>query len=168
LVLQIPIGTSNTNWYFKYQLHWYFEYQLAPSKQMFVAICYFLSWVANSSSLKILLWGISPKGSTRNNGVESNFGSFLLPMIMLRDELIQTFGYPRACRFRKTKQTNQFWSLRLPTFFKTWFLLHKMWLKLAKIDQKLTKNGFFDKVSFFTVFVLRMSQMCSTTWKTWK
>jgi hypothetical protein len=38
LVLQIPIGTSNTNWYFKYQLvlqyqlvlrkyHWYFEYQ---------------------------------------------------------------------------------------------------------------------------------------------
>jgi hypothetical protein len=41
LVLQIPIGTSNTNWYFKYQLilqipigtsntNWYFKYQLVP------------------------------------------------------------------------------------------------------------------------------------------
>jgi hypothetical protein len=61
--------------------------------------------------------------------------------IMLRDELTQkfshfdkitVFGYPRACKFRKPHQTNQFWSLRLPPFFKTWFLLHKMWQKLAK------------------------------------
>jgi hypothetical protein len=49
--------------------------------------------------------------------------------IMLRDELSQKcshfikgywFWIPQSiCRFRKTKQTNQFGSLRLPTFFKT-------------------------------------------------
>jgi hypothetical protein len=40
------------------------------------------------------------------------------------------------------------WELRLPTFFKTGFLLHKLWLKLAK----LTKNeifGFFFKSFIF-------------------
>jgi hypothetical protein len=65
--------------------------------------------------------------------------------IMLRDLLTQKcsqktvtdFGYPRACRFRKYQKINRSWSLPLPTFFKTWFVLHKMWLKLEKIDQKL-------------------------------
>jgi hypothetical protein len=41
----------------------------------------------------------------------------------------------------------------------------------AKIGKKWPKIEFFDffeNVSFFTVFVLRMSGMCSTTWKTWK
>jgi hypothetical protein len=49
-----------------------------------------------------------------------------IPHIMLRDELTQkfshfdnitVFGYPRACRFRKPHQTNQFWSLRAPSNF---------------------------------------------------
>jgi hypothetical protein len=48
--------------------------------------------------------------------------------IMLRDELtlkcvnikiVFGFGYPRACRFRKTKQTNQIWFLVRLIFFKT-------------------------------------------------
>jgi hypothetical protein len=54
--------------------------------------------------------------------------------------------------------------LTRPTFFKTWFLVHKMWLKLARTEF----FDFFEKVSFFTVFVLRISLMCSTTWKTSK
>jgi hypothetical protein len=64
-----------------------------------------------------------------NRGPKS--GSHITPQIrvhiMLRDELTQkfshfdkitVFGYPRTCKFRKPHQTNQFWSLRLPTFFK--------------------------------------------------
>jgi hypothetical protein len=56
--------------------------------------------------------------------------AYVMHHIMLRDELTQKFShfdkitvfeYPRACRFRKPHQTNQFWSLRLPTFFKMWF-----------------------------------------------
>jgi hypothetical protein len=46
------------------------------------------------------------------------------------------FGYPRACRFRKYHIENRLWELPLPTFFKTLFLLYKIWLKLAKMDQK--------------------------------
>jgi hypothetical protein len=54
--------------------------------------------------------------------------NFLLRHIMLRDELtlkcvnikmVFGFGYPRACRFRKTKQTNQIWFLVRLIFFKT-------------------------------------------------
>jgi hypothetical protein len=75
--------------------------------------------------------------------------------IMLRDLLTQKcsqkilvtdFGYPRACRFRKYQNLNRSPALVLPTFFKTGFLLHKMWLKLKF-------SIFFEKVSFFIVFV---------------
>jgi hypothetical protein len=58
------------------------------------------------------------------------------------------FGYPRACRFRKTKQTNQIWFLVWLNFFKTWFLLHKMWLKLAKIVQKWNFSIFLKNLNF--------------------
>jgi hypothetical protein len=37
--------------------------------------------------------------------------------------------------------------------------------KTAGQEEKLIFFDFFEKVSFFTVFVLRMSLMCSTTWK---
>jgi hypothetical protein len=96
--------------------------------------------------------------------------------MMLRDLLTQksmnkktvtAFGYPRACRFRKYEILNRSSELQLPTFFKTWFYF----IKYGWNWQKMTKNGifrFFEKVLFFTVFVLRMSQMCFTTWKTWK
>jgi hypothetical protein len=72
------------------------------------------------------------------------------------------FGYPRACRLRKTKPINQFRSLPLPIFFKTWFLLYKMWLKLAKIDQKWIISIFLKNLNF-NVIKLKLSKMCSTT-----
>jgi hypothetical protein len=65
--------------------------------------------------------------------------------IMLRDLLTQKcvqkflvtdFGYPRACRFRKYQIENRSLALVLPIFSKRDFLIHKMLLKLAKIDQK--------------------------------
>jgi hypothetical protein len=75
--------------------------------------------------------------------------------IMLRDELtlkcvnfkmVFGFGYPRACRFRKTKQTNQIWFLVRLIFFKTWFLLYKKGQKLAKIDQKFNFSIFLKNL----------------------
>jgi hypothetical protein len=48
------------------------------------------------------------------------------------------FRYPGACTFRKYQIENRLPSLALPlpTVFRTWFLLHKMWLKLANNYQK--------------------------------
>jgi hypothetical protein len=43
---------------------------------------------------------------------------------------------PRAYKFRKKQIENRFPELALSTFLKTCFLVHKMWLKLAKIEQK--------------------------------
>jgi hypothetical protein len=101
----------------------------------------------------------------------------ILPLhIMLRDLLTQKcshfykvtdFEYHRACRFRKYQIENRLPSLVLPTFFKTWLLLRKMWLKLAIID----RNGifrFFLKISFFECNRSKTVSVCSTTWKTWK
>jgi hypothetical protein len=62
----------------------------------------------------------------------------------MNQKMFTDFGCPRACTFRKTLNENRVWLLPLPTFFKTWFLLHKMWLKLAKKDF----FRFFEKVSF--------------------
>jgi hypothetical protein len=82
--------------------------------------------------------------------------------IMLRDLLTQKcsqtflvtdFRYPRACRFRKYQNLNRSPGLSLPTFFKTWFLLHKMWLKLAKIGKNWIFQFFLKKSNFFIVFV---------------
>jgi hypothetical protein len=75
------------------------------------------------------------------------------------------FGYPRACRFRKHQIENRLPVLALPTFFKMWFLIYKMWLKLAKIDQKWIFFDLFKKSHFLTLFVLKLSLMCSE--KTW-
>jgi hypothetical protein len=60
----------------------------------------------------------------------------LFTLILLHQKTVTGFEYPRACRFQKSKQ---FWSPHLPTFFK------KMWLKLAKIDQKWNFSIFFAK-----------------------
>jgi hypothetical protein len=67
--------------------------------------------------------------------------------------LVSDFGYPRACRFRKYQNLNRSPGLVLPTFFKTGFLVHKMWLKLAKIDQKWNFSIFLKKSHFVIVFV---------------
>jgi hypothetical protein len=66
----------------------------------------------------------------------------------MNQKMVAGFGYFRACRFRKRLNENRLWLLPLPTFFKTWFLLHKMWLKLAKIDQKLIFSIFLKKSHF--------------------
>jgi hypothetical protein len=63
---------------------------------------------------------------------------------------VTDFGYPRAYRFRKHQIENRFPELALPTFFKTWFLVHKMVLKLAKISKNWPKIEIFD--FFSTVF----------------
>jgi hypothetical protein len=62
---------------------------------------------------------------------------------------VRVEGCPRACRFRKYQNLNRSPGLALPTFFKTWFLLYKMWLKLAKIDQKWNFSIFLKKSHFF-------------------
>jgi hypothetical protein len=57
--------------------------------------------------------------------------------IMLRAKKpVTDFRYPRACRFRKTKQTYQFRSPAPSTNFfqNVIFKIHKMCLKLAKIE----------------------------------
>jgi hypothetical protein len=62
--------------------------------------------------------------------------------------LVTDFGYPIACRFRKYPNLNRSPALVLPTFFKTWFLVHKIgknWPKMVFFD-------FYEKVSFFIVF----------------
>jgi hypothetical protein len=83
----------------------------------------------------------------------------LIPHIMLRDEvtlkwmkekMVFGFGYPRKCRFRKTK----------PNFLKRDFYL----IKCGYNWQKLTKNCiFFAKLIFLNVIILKLSGMCSTT-----
>jgi hypothetical protein len=84
--------------------------------------------------------------------------------IMLRDELTQLtlhsktvtgFRYPRACRIIKYQFENRSWEVPRPTFFKTWFLLQKLWLKLAKLTKKEI-FGFFLKSHFFNVIILKL------------
>jgi hypothetical protein len=66
--------------------------------------------------------------------------------------LVSDFGYPRACRFIKTLNENRLWLLPLQTFFKTWFLMHKMGLKLAKNYQEMTFSIFWKKSHFLLYF----------------
>jgi hypothetical protein len=84
-----------------------------------------------------------PRAAAREYNLSGEILKLLWSHIMLRDLLTQkcehkktvtNFRYPRACRFRKTKQTNQFSSPPQPTFFKMWFLIDKIWLKLAKMN----------------------------------
>jgi hypothetical protein len=43
-----------------------------------------------------------------------------------------------------------------------------LYITIGKNWPKMEFFDFFEKVSFSSVFVLRMSLMCSTTWQTWK
>jgi hypothetical protein len=77
----------------------------------------------------------------------------------MNSQMVTIFGYPRACRFRKHQFENRSWLLPLPIFFKTWFLLHKMWLKLAKNDQKWNASsipGPYYNTSPFSIQTLSM------------
>jgi hypothetical protein len=64
------------------------------------------------------------------------------------DTLTSCWCPEHVLRFRKHQIKNWSPDLPLPTVFKTWFLLHKMWLKLAKIDQKLNFSIFLAKFHF--------------------
>jgi hypothetical protein len=78
-------------------------------------------------------------------GDTSCWGTVLKPKSREKKPVID-FGYPRACTFRKY-QKNRLSELRLPTFFKTWFLIHKCgwnWQKWPKMEF----FDFFEKVSF--------------------
>jgi hypothetical protein len=57
---------------------------------------------------------------------------YCLTSVLWSSEQVTDFGYPRACRFKKHQIENRFPELALPTFLKTWFFVHKMWLKMAK------------------------------------
>jgi hypothetical protein len=59
---------------------------------------------------------------------------YLLTQKSVNQQTVTDFRYPRACRFRKYQIENRLWELPRPTFFKTWFLVHKKWLNLAKTE----------------------------------
>jgi hypothetical protein len=56
---------------------------------------------------------------------------------------------PRACGFRKYQFENRSWEGFLPTFFKNWFLLHKLLLKLEKVTKNSNFWIFFLKSHFW-------------------
>jgi hypothetical protein len=72
----------------------------------------------------------------------------LLTQIAWNKKTITDLVCPRACGFRKYQFENRSWEGFLLTFFKNWFLLHKLLLKLEKWP-KIQIFGFFFKSLIF-------------------
>jgi hypothetical protein len=101
--------------------------------------------LAMKTPLKLLIKDNSVKAVISDEDpryCSSHHAEGLVDLNLMNKKTVTGFRYPRACRFRKYQFENRSWELPLPTFFKTFFLLHKLWLKLAK----LTKNEIFLNV----------------------
>jgi hypothetical protein len=86
---------------------------------------------------------------------------------LMYNKTVTGFEYPRACRFRKCQFENRSWELPLPAFFKTWFLLHKLWLRpyfsaltVAQLSQQLQLWNFDNKCHTFWMSIVAIWWCC--------